>query len=407
MSLEFWKEVRAMDIGRLNTFARIGKGVLTKAIGLQKNHKEIIIDGPDKINEIESGCLSCPYYQEKLYKQALGLPDADMPCKECCHVVFEHSYTIKYINDKNRYGYQPTLKSNAIKLLLLYHFLQPDPLGLIKNINIKELADILGCTAMTIRNCNEVLVEYGYCYISNTGWEDNSINVWLVEYKDYHKTAKEGGRGYLTMSSDMFKDILSISGLNPLRLTLKGLLEVDNQSCVTPNTQIKTSYKKLRYFLPSYCNRNVIQKALEQDNPIFSISLDNKGVIYSLPDRLGQNHLRKEMERQGMEAIKDYVNNLNNLFTNPDQNIDYSTEDFHAILDTLSIQPAQAYRPIIIPADAYVSLGSMCAQYSVSIVRLAIAIVYNNYINCGRVIDNFGALIRTTIRNMSVLKSAS
>lgn len=396
-----------MELGRLNTFARIGKGVLTKAIGLQRNHKEIIVEGPDKVNEIKSGCFSCPYYQDKLYKQALGLPESTFQCQECNHIIYDSTYTVKYVNEKNRFGYQPTLKCNAIKLLLLYHFLQPDPLGLVKNINIKEIADILGCTVMTVRNCNDALVEYGYCYISNTGWDDNSINVWLVEYRDYHKTAKEGGRGYLTLSSSMFGDILTIGTLNPLRLTLKGLLEMDNQSSVTADTQIRTSYKKLRYFMPAYCNRNIIKKALEQDNPIFSITLDNSGVVYKLPDKLGQTHLRKEMERQGTDAIKDYVETLNQLFENPNQNQEYSIEDFHAILDTLSIQPAQVYRPLIIPADAYISLGSMCAQYSVSIVRSAISIVYNNYINCGRTVDNFGALIRTTIRNMSVLKNAS
>lgn len=396
-----------LEIGQLNSFARIGKGVISKAIGLQKNHKEVILDAPDKLDEVKSGCYFCPYYQEKQEKIALGLSDADAPCKECSQAVWEHSYSVVYVNEKNRYGYQPTLKSYAIKLLLLYHFLQPDPMGLVKSVRIKDLSETLGCTVQTIHNCNSVLVEYGYCYICNTGWDDGCINVWLAEYKNYHLTANEGGRGYFTMPSSMFWDILSINTLNPLRLTLKGLLEVDNHSNLDTDANVKISYKKLRYFLPHYCYRNRIQKALEQNNPVFSISLDNDYVTYKLPSKLTPKCLHKEMENQGIEDIKDYVNNLNDLFNSYPHNIDYTINDFHAILRTLSIDPADTYQPIIISVDAYHDLGSMCAQYSTSLVRWAIANIYNNFINKGQVVHNIGALVRTTIRNMSIFKSAS
>lgn len=397
-----------MALEHLNTYARIGKDVISKAIGLQKNHKEMIINGPDKLNEIKSGCHSCPFYQAKLEKIALGLSDADSPCHNCTHAVWEHTYSFVYINEKNQYGYQPTLKTNAIKLLLLYHFLQPDPLGLLKNVELKELAKTLGCTVTTIRNCNDVLVEYGYCYTSNTGWEDGYINVLLPSYKDYHKTAKEGGRGYLTMTSAMFVDLLTIDTLNSLRLTLKGLLEVDNQSIHSTDTNAKMSYKKLRYFLPDYCRRNVIKKALELDNPIFNITLKDDCVIYKLPEKLSQSNQRKELENRCTEEIKDYIGQLNNLLCNKDgQEPLYSIEDFHAILSAMSIDLAESYRPIIIPTDAYRSLGSMCAQYSPQIVKSAIAIVYNNFINKGKIVENFGALIRTTIRHLPVFQMAS
>lgn len=395
-----------MDLSQLSTYARIGKGVISKAIGLQKNYKEVIIAGPDKINELQSGCYSCPHYQEKMDKLSLGIHDAnDFICKECSQAVLEHTYTTIYVNEKNKYGYQPTLKSNTIKLLLLYHFLQPDPLGLVKNVRIKDLADILGCTVQTVHNCNEALVEYGYCFIGHTGWDDGYINVWLCEYRDYHKTAAEGGRGYLTMPSSLFADLLTIKPLNPLRLTIKGLLEIDNHSDITSDTTVRTSYNKLQGFLPQYCKRNVIQRALEE-NPVFDITMDHREVVYKLPAKLSQTHLRKDMECQGAETIKNYVEHLNTLLVDS-QDLDYCVDDFHAILKTLHIVPADVYRPIIIPASEYNSLGSMCVQYSVAIVQSAIAIVYNNYINRGRNVQNWGALVRTTIRHMSFLKNAS
>lgn len=396
-----------MELGQLNTFARIGKGVISKVIGLQENHKEVILNAPDKLNEVKSGCYFCPYYQEKQEKLALGLSDVDAPCKGCHQAVWEHSYTVTYVNEKNRYGYQPTLKSYAIKLLLLYHFLQPDPMGLIKNVCIKDLSETLGCTVQTIHNCNKSLVEYGYCYIGNTGWDDGYINVWLAEYKNYHLGAHEGGRGYLTMPSSMFWDILSIKTLNPLRLTLKGLLEVDNHSNLDIDVNVKISYKKLRYFLPDYCNRNTIKKALEQDNPVFTISLDQNNVTYKLPTKLSPKCLRKEAADLGMKDIKDYVSRLNDLFDSYPQETDYSVDDFHEILNTLFIEPSDTYQSIIISDKAYHDLGSMCAQYSATLVRRAIATIYNSFINKGRVVHNIAALVRTTIRNMAIFKIAS
>ena len=147
---EYGKEVFVME---LSSFARIGKGALTKAIGLQKNYVEVYSKGPDVLNECKSNCHGCIIYKKKEYLRALGLDEeADKIhcfCHTCPSSVWEFSYTEekRYINEKNRYGYQPTLKSNAIKLLLLYHFLQPDGHGFIKDVCIRELADIIGCTA--------------------------------------------------------------------------------------------------------------------------------------------------------------------------------------------------------------------------------------------------------------------
>ena len=49
----------------LSSFARIGKGVLTKAIGLQKNYIEVYSQGPDILNERKSNCHNCIIHQKK------------------------------------------------------------------------------------------------------------------------------------------------------------------------------------------------------------------------------------------------------------------------------------------------------------------------------------------------------
>ncbi len=59
---EYGKEVFVME---LSSFARIGKGTLTKAIGLQKNYVEVYSSRPDVLNECKSNCHGCTIYQKK------------------------------------------------------------------------------------------------------------------------------------------------------------------------------------------------------------------------------------------------------------------------------------------------------------------------------------------------------
>ena len=119
----------------LNNFARIGKGVISKSIGLQNNYKEVFSKNGEVLNEQKSMCRDCPVHKLKEELRLLGLTEEASQihekCRECSSSVWESSYTIhtRYVNEKNRYGYQPTLKANAIKLFLLYHFLQPDGNG--------------------------------------------------------------------------------------------------------------------------------------------------------------------------------------------------------------------------------------------------------------------------------------
>lgn len=90
----------------LNNFARIGKGVLTKAIGLQKNYTEIYEKTESKLNENKSKCLNCPIHSLKSQFQALGIDEAysqlHTQCKGCSTAVWEDSYqvSVKYINEK-------------------------------------------------------------------------------------------------------------------------------------------------------------------------------------------------------------------------------------------------------------------------------------------------------------------
>lgn len=396
----------------LNQFARIGKGVLSKSIGLQKNYIEEYVQSEDKLNETKSGCHECPIYKTKQQLIAIGLTESveelHAKCKNCSTSVWEPSYTqhVRYINEKNKFGYQPTLKSNAIKLLLLYHFLQPDANGFIKNVSIKSLASTIGCTVATIIASNKILSKYDYCYIGESGLYDKHINVYLTEYKNYHKTAAEGGRGYITMSSDMLMDLIGISSLNTLRLNLKGILEVDNASYAqTQNrnySSVETTYKKLRGFLPSYCKNNVIRKALEKDASIFDLTFYDKGVSFSIHEKYAQKKLRNSMLENTKENLIDFVENINSTF-DALENVKHPDEKakIDEILSAMHISKMEQYPPLTLQMKDYEDLASLSLQYNIQIVHTAIVHIYNRYITAKHPVEKFGALARTVIRNLS------
>lgn len=402
----------------LSSFARIGKGVLTKAIGLQKNYVEVYSKGPDVLNECQSNCYDCIIHQKKEELWALGLAEeADKIhcfCHTCPSSVWEPTYTEekRYINEKNRYGYQPTLKGNAIKLLLLYHFLRPDGHGFIKDACIKELAEAVGCTTATINACNDVLQDYGYCYFCNSGIHDHYINIFLPEYKDYHKTAAEGGRGYITMSKDMLSDLCGIESLNTLRLNLKGILEVDNASYSDAQSDtyssVTSQYQRLRGFLPSYCKRNVIQKALEQNDAIFSLTYDDHNVTFKIREKYAQKNLREKMLEYTKENLIDHVDHINTvLYDAASAKHPEEKERLDTILSMLDINPSEKYPSLCLTLSDYEDLASLALQYSLSMVHMAVSQIYNKFILQNHPVEKIGALARTIIRRKSVFFAAS
>ena len=393
----------------LNNFARIGKGVITKSIGLQKNYIETYEEVDIKLDERQSGCLFCPVYQAKCQMREIDVPDAldllECQCEGCSQAVYTTEYKIhkKYINEKNQFGYQHTLKSHSIKLLLLYHFLQPDAHGMIKDVSIKGLAELIGCTTATIRANNKVLKEYGYCYISESGLYDNHINVCLPEYKDYHKTAAEGGRGYITMSASMMEKILGIKGLNTLRLNLKGIIETDNASFGnTENPEMSAataSYKKLRGFLPDYCKRNVIIKALQQDNSIFDLAYHDNAVTFHIHPEFAQKNMRGSMLENEEASMKEYIDNLNRTLSMAGESYIKGADPIvDACIESYGIADSYKHPLFELSDKDYKDLASMCVQYNRDIVQSAVITAYNNYTLLGREIRNFGGMIRAIIR---------
>jgi len=393
----------------LSNFAQIGKGVISKSIGLQENYTETYIKQGEKRDEFQSGCYNCPVYQAKCRLRDAGLADEaeaiECRCRECADTVYVPEFTEckKYINETNMFGYQETLKSNAIKLLLLYHFLNPDAHGLVCDVSMKGLAKTVGCTVETIKNNNQILTDYGYIQICESGRFDGCINVVLTEYSSYHKTAAEGGRGYITMSSDMAEKLFNMKRLNTLRLNLKGVLLVDNASyCDLQNPKMSSatvSYKTLKGFLPDYCKKNVIIKAMQQDGSIFDFKYCDKCVEFRINQKFAQKNMRETMMTEEEAKMQEFIEELNMMLLTAGKNYTKGVNlnvDEH--LCAYHIAEANGYDTLTLCEKGYKDLAALCVQYNRGIVQEAVITAYNNYTLRGKKINNIGGLVRTIIR---------
>lgn len=379
-------------------------------IGLQKNYTETYEKVTKKLDEVKSGCCSCPAFKLNEQRRAAGSEEDMELIESCCAACTQKVYETctetekEYINEKNMFGYQETLKSNAVKLLLAYHFLQPDSFGLIKDVSIKGLAELIGCTKATILAANNALSEYGYCDVRESGLYDGCVNVMLMEYRNYHKTAAEGGRGYITMPSSLMQQIFQIDNINTLRLNLKGILEMDNVSLHnvqdTDISSATVSYDKLRGFLPSYCKRNVIKKALERDSSILKTNCYDKAVVFRMPDKYKTKKVRATILAEEEREIKTYIVTLNEILRKAGK--DYvAGEDLHidTLLSDYHIELSRSYPELKLSGSDFKDLANMCVQYSRSIVCNTVTAIYNQYTLHNKPVKNFGALVRTFIRN--------
>ena len=114
----------------MDNFANIGKAAIIQSLGIQKNYTEVIETTVDAIDYSITACSTCKYKAiiNTFDENSKPYADACASCASCPHktLIQKNVYKKIYHNEKNRYGYRPMLKANAIKLFLLLHFYHPD-----------------------------------------------------------------------------------------------------------------------------------------------------------------------------------------------------------------------------------------------------------------------------------------
>lgn len=401
----------------LFSFKPIGKAVLHRAIGLSENY--IVTENIKLLKPvIPSACRECPVYKERnafsVFPQSRQYKDACASCKSCPNgKALEINTTIKpeliskekkkYINEKNRYGYGKRLKLHSILLFLAYHMIVNNDKGIIRNVSISELASLLSCSEKAVRYNNAVLEREQYIYIS-PGVDGNHVNICLPEYESYFLTAKEGGRGFFTLSKELFESLNEISSTNSLRIVLKTILSLDDDVLDMEEIHLE-SYAQIRRYLPSYCKRNVVKNALSKlSSSIFSLELKEHYVSFKLNHRFNTKEMKLLLRKQNEEKFKTKIAEFNTLIhTAPAdktklENIFGSTE-FMELLPDMSILSSPAeLKPLTVDENQLVSLVTLSLEYTYEHVWKALGDMYKKYILPDIKVHNMGGLLRDFIR---------
>ena len=383
----------------MDNFTNIGKAVLLQAIGLQKNYTEIKESTVEVIDYNNTVCSDCKYCailkafepESEAYQAALET------CRNCPKKVFttETIYKKVYHNEKNRYaqnGYKPRLKTNAIKLLLALHFYHPDRFGIIKNIDIRELASLLHCDIKTIRNNLNILNNYSYITYSRP--DTYFITICLNDYENYYLPAKKGGRGFFVLSLDLLKQLLKINTLVALRIYLRELVDIDNLNIKGgPFTAVSKTFKDIKKSLPDYCKPHIIKRAVQQENAIFNITLKESGVRFEIKDEYNSKQQKEKCYNYYINKFTDFVAEFNNTAVALNTN-NVKPEKYIAYFDTAS---SENYHLIHLKDFEIEDLAMLAVQYSYDSVIYAFSSIYKTYILNDRPITNLGGLVRTVI----------
>ena len=365
-------------------FAQIGKGVLIKALGVQHNYKIVT----RKKQTISEHCSACPDY----------LLCNHAACKNCPHFQETVIYDTQYVNEKNKYGYQTRLNKTALKLLIYLHFLKPDKNGIIQNVSFSDLEQKLYCTKKTIQDNLNLLVQYNYIMTCGSSSSNQCCTVLLCEYKKYFLPGKDGGHGYITMSKELFEEIIKIKNVNALRLTLRNYINCDNAS-YQENLPVRTvikNYQDLKRYLPRYCNRGIIQKALE-NNTILHIEKSNESIAFTINDQFNAKEIKQNMKQANQAELEHFIEYTNYCL----HNYVCAPEEYSVKLRNIGIY---------VPLDANVKLYSLTVQkkditdltqlsieYGLQNVLEALQYIYHYFIFTSTNIQQLGALTRSIL----------
>lgn len=396
------------------SFAKVGKKQLLNIIHIQENYK-IETEPVQIISHTPVLCASCPTYESLQLFEKAGMTEQYntvlKSCLDCPNCVKTMESKVKYINERNQYGYQPALKTNAILLFIAYHFYPVDANGIIKRANIADLAELLGCDKKTIRNNNEILTRFGYIFHGSEDCDGDFV-VMIKNYSDNFKPANEGGRGYLNLSRQTFNELIKIRKLNALRIYIREMVETEAPATnidKAPSPVVK-KYREMLRALPTYCNRSIIQSAIEYARTVtnmFTVSMDQKQCRFELRSdfdvrkaldesmRTAEQEVSKicsDLQLETSKTIKALVSYYQRYFEYP-AGIDLPAPE--VIRKREKDGKEVVYSPSI---PDLIDFKKIAVQYGTKPMRKALSILYKEISLRGTTITNPGGYIRKLLQ---------
>ena len=395
-------------MGNLDNFTNIGKAVLIQCLGTQKNYTTIVNNTVEVVDYSNSHCSACRYKEiinnfnkdSDIYKAAVA------KCNNCPNKILttKNVTTKVYHNEKNRYGYRPMLKSNALKLFLSLHFFHPDRFGIIKNVDIKELAGLLNCNVKTIWNNLDVLSNY--TYISYSKIDTYKVTLILNDYENYYLPAHKNGRGFLVLSYDLLEKIISIDSLVTLRIYLRELINLDNSNLKGQASVDHISIKDIRHTLPEYCKPCIIRKAIETSSTdIFSVSLNDNIVRFEIAERYMAKNQKNVLLQENITKLHNFVLEFNSIIPEINASRLQPVKYSNFIPDEVNMTH---FKLLSIKKDDLNDLANIAVHYSYDLMMQALSSVYKQYILLDKPIKNLPGLISSIVNSqINNLKSAA
>lgn len=277
---------------------------------------------------------------------------------------------VSYINERDYYGMRPSLNTNAILLFIYLHFLNPTSDGLVF-LTISDAAEFLNLPKKTIR-CNLKYLQRRQ-YIIYDRNEDGLYYVHINSYSSKHFNARNGGRGYISLSYDTFFDMVHegrAKNINELRLQVRGFI-----SCVPGLSQDRfsnISLREMKKMFPAYVGFKDIKMMLMTDElqKFFHIGIQKGTSVISMKAKEAYDVLAVKKKTLDIAAsdLKSYVDNLLKMKSFKKKKIRFSESDF-------------------------LDVAKITLKYNIEDVKRAIWNLFDVYGNTE--IHSIGAMVRT------------
>lgn len=392
-------------------FARLSKSSLIQLIGVTPNHyyfEDVIMTS--KVQILSEQCVMCPNYA--LSCQIGDCEHFCTKCKNCPHYQYENIHSTEkkkiYKSEKKKYGVKSSLGFASIKVWIALHFCKPDLMGLVTT-SVRDLEDITGLERRRIRRALKNLQKHDYIVYSAAQKSYNQLfMVMITGYEKMHLSAKEGGTGYVTFSSENLSGLRAIQKVNELRTYLRVYLSCDDTAVKKKDvikSTAKISKETIKKWLPDYLTFANIDALINKMRGFFKVSSPSESqerfFDFSLCPETNGRLVYSCRLQESIEDISEFFNEINKLVT-------YEHDELTRNEDILHMQQIGILKgtrknwenkTVLVPDDqSLIDLARLSIEYGFLAVKNAICDIVKQYHFADKKIISWGALARKIIQ---------
>lgn len=317
-----------------------------------------------------------------------------------CDTNIDKYTSLNYLETSFNIYKTTSLSKSAIKQYIFYHFIPYCPNYIRQSISYKEIAQYCNVSIPTVKANHKTLEDFGLIETISTYF--GKVDFKITDEANLHKSKKNGGKGYVTMSIDMLEHLFSFNNVNELKVELKKLLWVDAKSS-SIGKNIRFNKENLINMLPSY-----IQKSKKAVDTIINSHLSLFNV-----DRGSLNTLKyqskNDIDTKFKQLFRDKVIKLfglNNTAFNK-KYADLLERSLYLKDNGYNFQVNELLRELELLKEFTINdICDLIMQYGFNKVKSAIEFMFDDYCYldnslgiADNEINNPGAFIRVVIRN--------